>query len=134
VKDYTLSLEWLGNRDFNALVDGAGPTFVSQDKPWPTHLLLEALASCGAMTLLDILGKMALPVTGMRVKVRATRPENPEACFSEIDVVYQLEGGPFPPGRLDRALELAGKYCTVRRCLHPGILVVTSWEIAGQEI
>ncbi len=129
MKRYHLELEWLGQRDFTTIIEGADPTYVGRHKPWPTHLLLEALAACGAMTLLDVLEKMTLQATCLNVEVTALRPPDARARFEEIHIRYILSGGPFPPDRMERALELADKYCTVRSSLHPEIRVTSSYEV-----
>ncbi|MEW6243439.1 MAG: OsmC family protein [Bacillota bacterium] len=131
MKHYALDITWIGNRNFHATVDDGPPTLVGKDKPLPTHLLLEALAACGAITLLDILDKMKFLVTRLRVEVKATRPEEATARFQEIHLEYVLSGGPFAPEALERALQLADKYCTVRHSLHPDIRVISSYRIEG---
>ncbi len=132
MKHYALDVTWVGNRNFHATVDGGPPTLVGKDKPLPTHLLLEALAACGAITLLDILDKMKIPVTALKVEVEATRPDEATARFSKIHLEYVLSGGPFAPEALERAIQLAHKYCTVRHSLHPEILVTSSYRLERQ--
>jgi putative redox protein len=85
--------------------------------------VLLGFAGCMAADVIEILGKMRVPLVGLSVKVEGERAPEPPRRFTAIRLVYEVEGVP-PEGedKLARAIELSKeKYCSVLHSLRPDI-------------
>jgi putative redox protein len=91
--------------------------------PSPMQAVLLGFAGCMAADVIEILGKMRVPLAGLSVKVEGERAPEPPRRFTAIRLVYEVEGVP-PEGedKLARAIELSKeKYCSVLHSLRPDI-------------
>ena len=129
--DVDVSVAWTGRGlEFSAnggalvpiLVDGDGRT-----GPSPVESLLIALASCMAADIVDIGGKMRLPIESLTV--RATGMRNPEPPRRYLSAVLRFTVGgvaDVDAPKLTRALELSEeKYCSVMHTLRRDMEVTT---------
>jgi putative redox protein len=81
--------------------------------PGPMELVLVALGSCSAVTVVEFLNKMRQPFTSLEVEVSGERAEKPPTVSTEIHMRY-LVGGDCDRARVERAIELTEtKYCSV---------------------
>ncbi len=134
--DASMRADWLGRGlrfvsqagDAPALVvDGDGVT-----GPSPMQLLLHSLAACTASDVVDILGKMRVSLSGLTLRVTATRAPEPPRRFTAIHLSYETRGlDPADEGKLRRALALSHeKYCSVLHSLREDIEIRTEVEIS----
>jgi putative redox protein len=90
-------------------VEGGG----KETGPGPMELVLVALGSCSAVTVVEFLQKMRQPFTSLEVQVSGERAEDPPKVYTKIHMRY-LVGGDVDQGRVERAIELTEtKYCSV---------------------
>lgn len=112
----------VGERDL--VIDGrkaAGPS--------PVDVLATGLAGCMAIDLAHILSKGRQPLTGLRVKLLATRAETEPRRLVSADLHFVIEGG-VESGKVERAIELSrSTYCSVWHSLRPDIELQTTFEI-----
>ncbi len=81
--------------------------------PGPMELVLVALGSCSAVTVVEFLNKMRQPFTSLEVQVSGERAETPPKVYTKIHARY-LVGGECDQARVERAIELTeAKYCSV---------------------
>ncbi|MDJ0925527.1 MAG: OsmC family protein [Acidimicrobiia bacterium] len=81
--------------------------------PGPMELVLVALGSCSAVTVVEFLRKMRQPFTSLQVEVSGERAETAPKVYTKIRLRY-LVGGDVDRGRVERAIELTeSKYCSV---------------------
>lgn len=81
--------------------------------PGPMELVLVALGSCSAVTVVEFLNKMRQPLTSLEVEVSGERADSPPKVYTKIHLRY-LVGGECDQGRVERAIELTEtKYCSV---------------------
>ena len=81
--------------------------------PGPMELVLVALGSCSAVTVVEFLNKMRQPFTSLEVEVSGERAEKPPRVWTKIHMRY-LVGGDCDHPRVERAIELTEtKYCSV---------------------
>lgn len=131
--DSQVSLSWTGaGLVFAAghpahpfLTDGNGKAAHS-----PVQLLLLSLASCTAADIIEIAGKMRLPITGLDVTVEADRNTEPPRFVKRALVRYTVRGvAEADRAKIERAVALShDKYCSVLHSLRPDI--VFSSELA----
>lgn len=129
--DVDVSVAWTGHGlQFNASGGALIPILVDGDGrlgPSPVESLLIALASCMAADIIDIGGKMRLPIESLTV--RATGMRNPVPPRRYLSAVLQFTVGgvaDVDAPKLTRALELSEeKYCSVMHTLRRDMEVTT---------
>jgi putative redox protein len=115
--DITATVTHVGEARFDC-VTGSRHTIRAEgaDKetgPSPMELVLVALGSCSAVTVVEFLQKMRQPFTSLEVRVSGERAEKPPRFYTKIHLDYFV-GGDCDPGRVERAIELTEtKYCSV---------------------
>jgi uncharacterized OsmC-like protein len=81
--------------------------------PMPSELLLWSVASCFGQALVHVAGKMRVPLPELTLRVGGEK--DPEAFrFRKVTVEVQAAS---PQARVERAVELARKYCFVTNSL-----------------
>ena len=108
----------------SAFVDGSPEIGGVDGGIRPMEMVLAAVATCSAFEIVSILKKQRQTITvftitveGKRIKKETSNP------FSEIHVVFNLEGE-IDPKKANRAADLAiNKYCSAKASLHPDIKV-----------
>jgi len=95
------------------LIDGN-----SKVAPSPVETLLNAVGTCAATDVVEILAKQRTPVTSLVIDVMAVRrAEFPRRVLS-LEVTFTIEGGGIDRARAERAVDLSiRKYCTVAASL-----------------
>jgi putative redox protein len=89
----------------------------------PMETQLAALASCSAIDVLFILGRMRQTVETLTVRVQGERADAVPAVFTEITLSFEASGQ-VEAKKLERAVELSvTKYCSVARMLAPGVRI-----------
>lgn len=95
----------------------------------PTELLLNAVAGCTGIDIINILHKMRLNPTAFHMEVEGTRAEEHPKRFTAIHVLYALEGD-LPEDKVIRAIQLSkDTYCSVAHSLNADI--TASYTING---
>lgn len=91
--------------------------------PTPMETLLLSLASCTASDVVEILGKMRVPLSGLEVLVEGERADEPPRRYTRILARYIVEGVPeAAEHKLQRAVELSvERYCSVLQSFRPDI-------------
>lgn len=116
--------EFVGGREGGSaiLVDGDGA-----HGPSPMQALLLSLASCTAADLVEILGKMRVPLQTLRVTAAGDRAPEAPRRYTAIRLTYRVAGvAAEHSAKLDRALELSlEKYCSVLHSLRSDIELST---------
>ncbi len=127
--DVAVKLSWTGEAlHFRGGREG-GPQVVldggGQAGPSPMQTLLLALAACSAADVVEILGKMRLPLSGLEVAVEGERVTESPRRYRAIRMRYVVHGLPAEAeGQLRHAVELSReKYCSVLHTLRTDVVV-----------
>ena len=100
----------------------------------PMELLLLALGGCTAVDVISVLRKKRERVTSYRVEVRGERREEHPRAYTRMEVRHLLRGRNLSEKAVAQAIELSEtKYCSVAATLRPGVQIVTSFEITGED-
>lgn len=126
-------LTWDGDHRF----DGGRPGGVThridasaQTGPSPVDTLLNALAACTAVDVVDILAKRRTPVRSLDVDVEGARAATTPARLVGILLTFRIAGEGIERVHAERAIELAvTKYCSVRDSLDPNLPVRWALEL-----
>ena len=125
------SLSWQHDTVFAA--DGGGDTRLVIDIPLekggsgtgfsPMQLLLHALASCLAVTVVQILKKQRLPLDGYQIEVEGQRSDEPRHPYSHIVVEHRFRGEGLTRANLERLVVMVEeRYCSVAATLPHGLV------------
>ena len=132
----TARVIWSGRElDFHGVVGSgyeldmsgqASPAGVS-----PMELIVAGLAGCTGMDVISILQKKRQKVSGLTIEVVGQRSDDHPMVYTDIEIVYMVQGEEIDPAAVDRAIELSQtKYCSVSAMLQQaGIRLRTAYEI-----
>lgn len=128
-------LAWVGDHRFDAGRPGGVTHRIDADAatgPSPVDTLLNALAACTAVDVVDILAKRRTPARSLEVDVEGARGASTPARLVGILLKYRITGEGIERVHAERAIELAvTKYCSVRDSLDPNLPVRWSLELEG---
>ncbi len=92
----------------------------------PMEALALSAAACSAADVVEILGKMRIPLDSLEVRVEADRAPEPPRRYTAIRLVYRAGVATDAEPKLRRAVELSReKYCSVMHSLRPDIQLST---------
>jgi len=109
---------WKGERlQFRGIL-GSGYTFdlespAGREAGSPMELLLAGVAGCTAMDVVHVLRKMRQPLQGLTVEIEGTRAEENPKVYTEVDIVYVVQGAEVDPAAVEKAINLSQEtYCS----------------------
>jgi putative redox protein len=130
VADVDVVVKWVGeglvfdasSKDGTIRMDGDGKA-----GPTPVQGLLLAVGVCTAADVVDILGKMRVPLEGLEFRADADRAPSPPRRYTAIRMTYVATGiGAGDRDKLQRAVDLSHeKYCSVLLSLRQDIEIST---------
>ena len=126
---------WRGEHRFDAGPEGRTAPVDADSKtaPGPVETLLNALATCSAVDVLDVLAKRRTPAERLVVNVTATRRTEAPRRVERVDVEFVIDGDGILVEHAERAIQLSfEKYCTVAASLAPDIVAETTLVLNGQ--
>ena len=126
---------WRGEHRFDAGPEGRTAPVDADSKtaPGPVETLLNALATCSAVDVLDVLTKRRTPAERLVVNVTATRRTDAPRRVERVDVEFVIDGAGIQAEHAERAIQLSfEKYCTVAASLAPDIVAETMLVLNGE--
>ena len=127
---------WQGDHRFDAGRPGGATHRIDADAetgPGPVDTLLNALAACTSVDIVDILAKRRTPVEALSVDVVGTRADAIPRRVTHVKLTYTLRGAGIDRVHAERAIDLAvTKYCSVKDSLDPAIPVEWALELNGE--
>ena len=126
---------WRGEHRFEAgpegrtaLVDAGGPK-----GPGPVETLLNAIATCSGVDVIDILAKRRTPLARFEVLVSAQRRAEAPRRLQRLELEFRIDGDGIDAEHAERAIQLSfEKYCSVAASLANDIAVETRLTLNGQ--
>jgi putative redox protein len=126
---------WLGERLFEAGPAGRTHRIDASAKqaPGPVETLLNAIATCSAVDVVDIMNKRKTPVERMSIQVTAERrPEAPRRV-QRLAIEFRIDGSGIERDHAERAIQLSfERYCSVASSLAPDIVAEASLTLNGE--
>ncbi|MCC7367025.1 MAG: OsmC family protein [Chloroflexi bacterium] len=89
----------------------------------PMTLLLQALAGCMAVTVVQILEKQRSGLTAYRIAIRGERSQVAPSPYTSIEMTHTVQGEKLDRESVERIVELVEeKYCSVAATLPRGLV------------
>lgn len=106
--------EFEADHDGNIIkIDGA-----KKNGHGPKALLLSALAGCSGIDVVDILGKMKIEFSNLRMETEATLGDEHPKVFTDVHITYYIKTAADNEDRVRKAIDLSlEKYCGVSAML-----------------
>ena len=119
---YPIEMVWEGGMRYRGGRAG-GPQVVldgqSEAGPTPPDVLMEALAACSAIDVVDYLEKRRTPATSLSVSVRFSRAPSYPRRVTHAHLTFRVATDS-PREHVERAVQLSfDRYCTVAASLAP---------------
>lgn len=127
---------WRGEHRFDAGPEGRTVLVDADSKtgPGPVETLLNAVATCSGVDVLDVLAKRRTPAERMVVNVTATRRAEFPRRVQRLDIEFQIDGANIAVEHAERAIQLSfEKYCSVASSLAPDIVAETTLVLNGEK-
>lgn len=126
---------WLGERRFDAGPIGRTHRIDASAKeaPGPVETLLNALLTCSALDVIDILAKRRTPVEKFSAEITGhRRPEFPRRLM-RIEIEVRIDGAGIEREHAERAIQLSfERYCSVAGSLGSDITAEARLTLNGE--
>jgi len=101
--------------------------------PSPMEATQGALAACTGMDVVSILEKMRKTIRSFRIEVEVVRRDEHPRIYTDVTLVYHLDGPDLDQPSVERAVELSqDKYCSVAAMLRPTVHIGRRIILNGQ--
>jgi putative redox protein len=125
---------WRGEHRFDAGPEGRTVAVDADSKtaPGPVETLLNAVATCSGVDVLDVLAKRRTPAEHFVVNVTAHRRTEAPRRVERLELEFVVDGAGITVEHAERAIQLSfEKYCTVAASLAPDIVAETTLVLNG---
>ncbi|MDB4878364.1 MAG: OsmC family protein [Gemmatimonadetes bacterium] len=126
---------WRGERLFDAGPVGRTHRIDASAKeaPGPVETLLNAVATCSGVDVIDIIAKRKTPVERMVINVVAERREEFPRRVQRMEIEFRIDGAGIEREHAERAIQLSyERYCSVATSLAPDIVTETKLTLNGE--
>lgn len=117
---------WKGEKTYAIRLGNDQVVEVREHHPRSGDLVLAGLVACSGRTFRDILQRMRVEVESIEILAEAEQDPDPPNAFRRVRVHWDIRLGQAPAERVQRAVDLAEKYCTVLCTLKQGTEVATA--------
>lgn len=120
---------------FNFIIDAEESVGGRNLGPRPKGLTLISLAGCTGMDVISILKKMRVEVDSFEVLTEAKLTEEHPKRYTDIKVIYKLNGKDLPLDKVKKAVSLSeDRYCGVSATLKASVNITNEIVINGEVI
>lgn len=95
----------------------------------PYVLLVSSVVGCSGSILRKILKKMRISFNDIRVSVQVVRNQEEANRIEEIDIKFIIYGEDISSMKVEKALELTNKYCSIIQSIKDSIKITETFEI-----
>ena len=125
---------WRGDRSFDA--GPAGRTHLigggAKRARGRVERLLNAIATCSSLDVIDIIAKRRTPVERLSVKITAQRRPDYPRRIMRLEMEFVIDGAEIEAEHAERAIHLSfERYCSVAGSLGPDIVAETRLTLNG---
>jgi putative redox protein len=125
------SIKWIRNQTFIGMDSSFHSIVLSgtadEEGVKPSDMLLVALATCTAISVVEILRKKKTPLSNLEIKVSGQQDAKPPWTFRAIHMKFLVSGKDLTEKNLHQAIEISeAKYCSVAATIR-GVAKIT-WD------
>lgn len=95
----------------------------------PFQLLVSSVAVCSGGVLRKVLERMRLPYENIDVQAKVTRDEKEANRVSDIHLHFVIKGNELPHEKVEKALVVTRKNCSMVQSVKDSINITESFEI-----
>lgn len=95
----------------------------------PYTLLVSSVAGCSGLVLRKVLNKMRIPFDDISISADVKRNPDEADRVEEIKMHFVISGKDIPEKKLERAMALAHKNCSMVQSVKDSITIVETYEI-----
>ncbi len=109
---------WKSGHAFDSFKENSKIEIDAKDGFNPKALLLSGLAGCTGVDIVDILEKMRVPFTDLKIEVETEQTTEPPKVFKDIHMNYMITTAEENRDKVKKAIDLSlEKYCGVAAML-----------------
>jgi putative redox protein len=126
---------WKGERLFEAGPEGRTHAIDAAAKtaPGPVESLLNAMMTCSAVDVIDILAKRRTPIGALVIEIAGNRRPTLPRRLLGADISYRIDGAGIEREQAERAVRLSlERYCSVVSSLAPDIAITATVVLNGE--
>lgn len=123
---------WIQEQRFNGISDSAHSILMDGNKVAgnsPMELVLIGLCGCTGYDVVSILQKKREPLVGLQIRAEAERAADPPSVYTEIKLIYRIEGKVSRKAAEDAVRLSEEKYCSVSAMLAKSAKITTEIEL-----
>lgn len=98
----------------------------------PMELFLVSLGACAGVSMVQILTKKRIDLSGFWINVKGEKAETSPTIFTDVDVEYVVKGKNVPEKAVKSALELTEKNCSVMAMIKPTTTITARYRIVEE--
>jgi uncharacterized OsmC-like protein len=121
------------NEGFGFTIDlPYGELHISSDDQFgfrPYQLLVSSVAACSGSTLRKILNKQRIQIDDMRVVADVTKNDEGAQEIEKIHMHFDIFGPELDVKKIEKALELTRKYCSMVQSVNKNIDITESYAL-----
>ena len=99
----------------------------------PYVLLVSSVVGCSGSILKKILQKMRIPFKDIHVSVDVVRNQKEANRIEEMDIKFIIYGEDISPVKVEKALVLTTKYCSIIQSIKDSIKITERFEIISNQ-
>ena len=133
--DQDQKVEFTGRARSNPaiIIDSKSPQKDGKDYT-PLELLLISLASCSGTTVVTMLRKMRKNVSGVKVKAKGIRREQPPTSFQKIILEFIVCSEEIQSSEVEKVIKLTEEtYCPVWAMLKNNVEIISEYNIIDKQ-
>ena len=102
--------------------------------PSPMQMMLQSVAACSAVDVVDILHKRRRKLNGLIIEMKAERAETHPRVFTSMHLHYRIISPDATGDEVQRAIELSqNQYCSASAVIkNSGCPITWDWEISTE--
>jgi putative redox protein len=133
----TASARWTDGERFTGIASSGHAMVIDADRQrntavGPMELVLIGLCTCTATDVISILRKKREPFTGVEVHAEAERASEPPTVYTNIKLIYKINGAVSRKAAEDAVRLSKEKYCSVSAMLQKTAEITSEIELAQQ--
>lgn len=97
----------------------------------PFQLMIALIACCSGGVLRKIMRKQRMKIDDLQIRTEVTREDADPKRMEKIHLHFVISGRDLDPKKIQKAVNLGYKYCSMVQSVKDSIVITESFEITG---